>query len=401
MIKSPKRAFIQPTAPTKVSDVAAEHPAIAYMNGFIGPLLKAEPHLWQLLEATRITMAPEHKKESYLDTRAAVKVLLGRPKLLDAFTAHPDVMGLSAPSTDMQNERQYVLNHNVTMARRLMQMGAFRSTKYIIKPHPELEKELFATDLPQEIPTSALLKTPSWAMYLELGDDIKAGTALAPLHGIFVANLLEGGKPTLEMTGVGQGYAAHTVSVYVNLGNDLKVSDAIATMQKNSPTRTVDERSLPVQMMRYALNMMLYMSSKEPDYNREQIRHPVPKPSLRGFYYPEPKTTTEVGVGVRLGSALMQAKQQMTQYAESERKSGRTMPPHVRRAHYHAFRVGPRKIEGTAEEQRALLAKQDYVWHWLPSIPVNVKDFDKLQAVRRAVEAVDSAAPRQAGAVAP
>jgi hypothetical protein len=391
MINTTKPRFAKSQGQPDAQSREPDHPALAYLAGFVEPLLKAEPHLWQILEATRMAMKPDEKKQSYMEARAVSNAILARPKLLEAFASHPDVANLSEPrATSEPDARKYIIAHRGAMVRRLAQMGAFRSTKYIIKPHPELEQELFDTELPSEIPVQALVRTPSWGMYLELGQELKSGTVLAPFHGIFVANLLEHGTPVLEMTAVGDGYAADTASVYLSMGSDVKISEALRTMRKYAYGRDIDEKSLPMQIMRYVINMMLYMSSKEPDYDRTVMKLPTPKPSQRGFFYPEPKTPTEVSIGVRLGSALAQAKEQMAQQeSTSERGAGRTMPPHVRRAHYHAYRVGPRKIEGTEEEKQALLAKQDYIWHWLPSIPVNVKDFDKLQAVRRAVETVD------------
>ncbi len=53
---------------------------------------------------------------------------------------------------------------------------------------------------------------------------------------------------------------------------------------------------------------------------------------------------------------------------------GRTMRPHVRRAHWHTFLTGPRSGEQTP------------ILKWLPPIPINVDNPGELPVVVRDVE---------------
>ena len=72
---------------------------------------------------------------------------------------------------------------------------------------------------------------------------------------------------------------------------------------------------------------------------------------------------------MRLGAALRAAYHARETAPEG---AGASVRPHVRRAHWHTYRIG----EGRAER----------VLRWLPPIPVNVTDVGELPAVIRRVD---------------
>jgi hypothetical protein len=85
--------------------------------------------------------------------------------------------------------------------------------------------------------------------------------------------------------------------------------------------------------------------------------------------FPADKPTTW-DIGMRIGAALRAA----TQRAESEPAGGThaSPRPHIRRAHWHSYRVGP----GRAET----------ILRWLAPIAVNVDDPGGLAATVRPVK---------------
>lgn len=112
--------------------------------------------------------------------------------------------------------------------------------------------------------------------------------------------------------------------------------------------------------------MLLYLCSADPGLTR---RHVPGQPGKR----PSGGAATEVWLsGYRIGAALRQARLEHEHKGPSD-GTGRSVTPHLRRAHFHSYWVGSR----SDPDARHLELR------WLPPIPVNVDRGDARGVVVR------------------
>ena len=136
--------------------------------------------------------------------------------------------------------------------------------------------------------------------------------------------------------------------------------------------------------LRPVLNLLLYLCADVEYTRRGKPGHPA-NPELTctrrdGWRLFPAAGPTKWDVGVRLGAKLRAAYQaEQTSGAGGEHSSPRG---HFRRAHWHGFRLGPRKREDGTEI--SLDARKLY-FRWLPPTLINVGDIDGLPAVVRPV----------------
>jgi len=120
------------------------------------------------------------------------------------------------------------------------------------------------------------------------------------------------------------------------------------------------------------INLVLYLCTANADFGiTDRPTYPRPQKTKKGWRLFPPDRPQNWDVGVRLGSALRAAKKAFqtpeqspsNQLAEPE---GSRLSPHLRRAHWHTYRVG----EGRTES----------ILKWLHPIPINIDYLDKLPA---------------------
>lgn len=93
------------------------------------------------------------------------------------------------------------------------------------------------------------------------------------------------------------------------------------------------------ETIRGLLNLALYLASEEPDLSARPRQLPEVRRGRKGGkarIYPDPKPQP-IEVGWRIGAALRQARQEG---AHAETGTGRSLQPHIRRAHWHLYWTG-------------------------------------------------------------
>ena len=126
------------------------------------------------------------------------------------------------------------------------------------------------------------------------------------------------------------------------------------------------------------LSLLLYLCSESPDYgDRTPPKYAEPKRVKGGYKWIPKQRPEQWDVGVRLGAAIKAYRASEAHDRDAE-PTGRTVRPHIRRAHWHGYWTGPRKEP----------AQQKFVHKWIPPIPVNVAQTDEgeLPAVIRDVK---------------
>lgn len=122
---------------------------------------------------------------------------------------------------------------------------------------------------------------------------------------------------------------------------------------------------LPV-LVPLTVQLLLYLSSKEPDMDAlppERLARPT-----------QLRDATVSNLGWRVGAAFRAHKKAANAGTGETRTGGWRMPPGIRQAHWHRFRVATRDAAGRIIGNR--LGEKDVDWtydlQWLPSIPYNV-----------------------------
>lgn len=114
-----------------------------------------------------------------------------------------------------------------------------------------------------------------------------------------------------------------------------------------------------------ALSMLMYLCSDGPDYgDRTPPAYREPRRVKGRRRWIAPQKPTQWTVGVRIGAAIRAYRAEPEHGTEREDKAptGRTVRPHIRRAHWHGFWTGPRR---EAEARK-------FVYHWIPPVEVNL-----------------------------
>jgi hypothetical protein len=210
--------------------------------------------------------------------------------------------------------------------------------------------ESIVDDLLKDIPTSILKHVPANCFYI----DYKIGQ----YAGAFFSILISDTKieilvclPVLD--------SEDLVFAYFNVKQSSSQSEELA--------HTVSEHDRDISKY---FNLVLLLCCK----NMEIVGHSSvrPGPSLHRKTNAPMMTTTErsFDIGFRQGAALRAAEQSARDSASEV--TGRTVAPHVRRAHWHHFWVGSRDA-----------ADRNLVLHWIAPTFVGVKD--ECVETRRAV----------------
>lgn len=321
------------------------------------------PGAWPLLErlrAERGKKMPEWPQHVYLPVAAALAVVTGgapkgSPAFADALANVQDVGSVAA-------------------------LGAWRMTKGVYRFDPDILGALWDTPLTGDLPSELLARLPEWCVYVETPGRALLGE---PVHG-FYAHLEHDPNDHRRELRLLIDYDAGLSPLPVHLGGSIlggleemaRASEASAAEYG----RDVTGLSAVLERQRGALgsyaeaiqplvSLLLYLCSERPDIAGDGVPgNPKPKRVKGGprlFASPKVKTWD---VAYRLGAAFRQARSEAS--GEGGGEGGRTVRAHVRRAHWHLYRVGR--------------GRQESVLKWLPPIPVAFGG-DELPAVVRRV----------------
>lgn len=277
------------------------------------------------------------------------------------------------------------LAHVNKMAYELTLFAQWRQSQGIYLFDPDFGAELDETEVEdiKTIPVETWTRTPEPVTYLSLGETYEVdGDRYDSVFCGVLPKFVEEYRNLLLLTFVnGTDNRADPYHIGFDLEEENWLESSLA--RPHTPM-SAGGINMARKMIISAINRMLYLCSDQPDLDVEPPRPADPVGTRRGGvrYFPAQKTTT-INVGLRFGTAFRKYRAQVASQRESGPPTGRTMPPHVRKRHWHLYWIGPRTAP-----------VRDFRLHWLPPIPVNVKDIDELPAtVHRVAPERDSGAP--------
>lgn len=265
---------------------------------------------------------------------------------------------------------------------RLGALAAWRVGQGIYRIDPALYAALIATPIDGDLPCDVLYHLPEWCVYVECPDLSWFGLRL---HGVWAHLEWDANTDRAELRlllDLDQG--PQPVPVHLGpwpLAEALRRTFAEAGRQAGlqgvALPRLPGDDTAGAGQLAPMLSLLLYLCSTAAEIHSGARRpmRPAPTRTKRGprFFPPHSPTTWEVGE--RIGAAL-RAAYQREQIGQPGAPSGRRVRPHVRRAHWHTYLLGPRD---QPEQQRREL-------RWVPPIPINVEDPGALPAVVHRVQ---------------
>jgi len=278
----------------------------------------------------------------------------------------------------------------------LAALAPWRTTQGIYVFHPELFTTIASTPLDGPLPVELFERLPEWCCYVP---NVAESETLAPITwlGFFVYMEWDANTGRRELRCLvdyekedgSTGFAPFVL--HIDRGTiEEAVRGFLDEVERQGMAHGVaggpdapDPADLKVlaAMTKPLVSLALYLCS----VNAEIVHHkdpgrvpqrPKAKRTKKGERLFPPAAANTWEVGYRIGAALQRAREAggaPRDPAGGESTARRSPAPHIRRAHWHSFWLGPR------EGPRELVVK------WLPPIPVGVRDGEAAVPVIRLV----------------
>lgn len=274
---------------------------------------------------------------------------------------------------------------------RLAALAAWRMTKGVYRFDEDILAELWGTPLTGELPSELLLRLPEWCVYIETGGREVMGAALHGFYAHLESDANDGRRELRLLLDYEAGLLPQPVHLVGTLEQGLEQTAHETELQ--AALQGHDVNTLRAQLGHTAstnrqwaeataplISLLLYLCSERPDIGshgrskgagaREPMPgNPQPKRVKGGERLFAAAGVRTWDVAYRLGAAFRQAR--ATQVGV-EGGAGRTVRPHVRKAHYHLYWTGQR-------------GRQTSVLRWLPPITVKFDPEAELPVVVRKV----------------
>ena len=272
------------------------------------------------------------------------------------------------PSPDTVASPAYIMRN--ALVARMLGLYAWRQGRTIWRFDSDVAAALIETEDIGRVPAEVLRRLPQWGVYVQRpnvawpGDAEDAHGVLARLDTQAVVDFESITAPVLHIqydlpSSVGIGLATSLVP----LVPDMSLSQVLALVRESFARR--DKRveewmdHLEKAMLRPWLALLMYLCSQGVDTERQD----APETGIRSrTQHGRNDHVTRIDVGFRVGAAIRQSRSNQT----AAMKTGRTVAPHLRRAHFHTFYSGV--------GSRTDPSKRQVNVRWLPPIAVGAGD---------------------------
>jgi len=242
--------------------------------------------------------------------------------------------------------------------------AAWRVSQGVYRFDADLYNSLVSQPLDGNIPCDALKRLPEWCVYIETMGAKFSGSPIVGFWAHLEKDMNDGREELRLVLMLENGL---NIPVPIHLG-PWTLEEGLERMQQE----TVKQTGIGLPKIDYAsdiaplVQLVLYLCAENIDMPRVPAH-----PSTRVRQSGQVDIVREVhtwDVGIRIGTSIRKYRNEEILSDKndilSDRKEGThaSPQPHVRRAHWHHFWVGPR------DGDRKLILR------WLPPIPVGVQD---------------------------
>jgi len=330
------------------------------LMGYEGLISEAMPEWWKFMEILRVRRS---SMASELPGGWPEWCLMPIPALHSTLPSNGEPGG---PMSEARNE----------LIARMLGFYAWRQGRTVWRFDPDVAAALLETEDMGRVPAEVLRRLPLWGVYIQRPDGDWPGVdADGPCAGILARLTTQAifdfdptGAPVLEIQYdlPGNGGIGIPLSM-VPLIEDISLNDALALVRRRvtereaqllhlgDPNSAADD--IEAERVRPWLALLMYLCSKGADTER---RDPPPSGRHRGPRREPGGTVTRVDVGFRIGAAIRKYRST----SSTEASTGKSVAPHLRRAHFHTYYSGA----GSKSDP----SKRCVEVKWLPPIAVGV-----------------------------
>lgn len=255
---------------------------------------------------------------------------------------------------------------------RLAALGQFRFSQGVYRFDQTLFRELTETDISGPMPAKVLMRLPEWCFYVETPGCEYNGDVL---HGIYVhLDPEDRNGGTVDLRLLLDTPCKGFVPIWIPLG-PWTVEEALQKVAERAAesaqvmlggedlrqrfSKVADEVSRSIKPF---ISLLLYICGEEPEIEHRTLPELKPiRPRARRvgseWRIMPPARVHEWDVGKKMGETLRALREHL---AASE-PTGRTVTPHIRRAHWHGFWKGPKDGE------------RIFTHRWIPALPVGFR----------------------------
>jgi len=251
----------------------------------------------------------------------------------------------------------------------------WRMTKGIYKFDKELLDALWTTPLDGDLPVELFFRLPEWCCYIDIETEHCRG------FFVYLEHDANSGHQELRFSFVSKegplvSYPLHLkkegVISGVKSAMEFSVRNAagIPGADKLIKELATDEKmSMSAEFIAPYVSIVLYLCSVNADIHnyknpQEKPAHQKPKKTKNGLRYFPADKTQEYRVGSAIGGAIRRYRASQV----AHEASGVKKAAHIRRAHFHTYRIGKGRMETMLK--------------WLPPIPINIEDDDIIPTIR-------------------
>jgi hypothetical protein len=279
----------------------------------------------------------------------------------------------------------YIPPHQVNDIGVLGALGTWRVTQGIYRFDPTIFEAIVDTPVEGNLPSDVLLRLPEWCVYIETPGMEYQGKELygffahlesdVNTHGIELRLLLDC-DDGLVVLPVHLGPWSLVEGMRLTLQFPLKFlfgEEIAPVLSELIPKQTSERMKLDAEPL---ISLLLYLCSQNAEIGDGTIRprNPTPRKTKKGYRLFPPNQASTWNVGVRMGSAIRNARRTQSVDDGGSHSSPRS---HIRRAHWHGFRSGPiKEVDGSPIRNEC----RQFTLRWLPPIPVNLESVDDLPA---------------------
>ncbi|HBM3184917.1 TPA: hypothetical protein LVM22_001182 [Klebsiella oxytoca] len=216
--------------------------------------------------------------------------------------------------------------HNMTAdVARLASLAAWRATQGIYQFDPDLYAALVTTPV-ERLPAEVLTLLPEWGVYIETPGNER-------FHGFFASCDYDprNSSPELRLLLASED---NLIPIAIPIINGM-LADAI-------DIATPGFGNALAGMCQPLISLVLYICSVSADFGHYSAFRPVPTKTKKGLRIFPPDKPKIIKTGAEIG-AILRASRFSHNSSCLDGPTGRTLLPHVRRAHWHGYWLGKSK----------------------------------------------------------
>lgn len=266
----------------------------------------------------------------------------------------------------------------------------WRYTKKIYRLSEDIISDVANTYV-DNIPAQTLKELPSWSIYVSAENLHTILPTSYPIHGFFFYPFLDKNGNIIRLFIIddlkqSQGTTGLKEKNVDVVNNIIRIKDSREGLLDSRKMECIDGevvvtvneklkdfRDREFNLLNAQISMVLYICSqindiKEKNQFKRSEKH---KKHVHTHHELPAQNIREWDVGIRMGQAIRQYRQ--AEPTGKERTTIGSKRPHIRRGHWHTYWTGSKKPELAHERKPRLI--------WLPPVPVNLEDVNKLPVV--------------------